>query len=127
MSAASDVMSRLEVVLLRYILAVLISGMRVDVVLTASQPVGPYWIRVQGLAQCSWVEVQQLAVLLYKGSSIVEPTNPPLKLPYLPQRKVTSLRTADIEIFNFYFPPYIIRLTKSRTMRWADYVACMKS
>jgi hypothetical protein len=65
--------------------------MRVDVVLAASQPVGPYWIRVQGLAQCSWMDVQQLAVLLYEGSSVMEPTNAPMKLPYLPQSRVTCL------------------------------------
>jgi hypothetical protein len=73
------------------------------------------------------VDVQQLAVLLYEGSSVVEPTNPPVKLSYFPQGKVTSLHTANIESFNLYFSPHIVRLIKSITMRWAYYVARMKS
>ncbi|KAJ4431320.1 hypothetical protein ANN_19917 [Periplaneta americana] len=67
---------------------VLEAGMRVDVVLDASQLVSSYWIRVQGLAHCAFLDVQQLAVLQYEGTTEAEPSTLPIKLPYLPQNKV---------------------------------------
>jgi hypothetical protein len=92
-------------------------GMRTDVVLNASQPVNSYWIRVQGLAQCAWRNVQQVAVLLYEGSNLAEPAHPPVKLPYIPQSKVTALRNGNVESCNLYSSTNIIRVIKPRRMR----------
>lgn len=64
---------------------VLEAGIRFDIVVHANKKKSSYWIRAQGLAQCSWVDVQQLSILQYEGSVTSEPTAIPIHLPYLPQ------------------------------------------
>nr|BCO16709.1 laccase [Chiromantes haematocheir] len=52
---------------------VIYSGERFDVVLEANQPVDNYWIRVNGLVDCSQLECVQGAVLRYEGAPIQDP------------------------------------------------------
>lgn len=55
---------------------VIYSGERFDVVLEADQPADNYWIRFNGLIDCSQMECVQGAVLRYEGASDQDPTAP---------------------------------------------------
>lgn len=45
------------------------AGERFDVVIAATQPVGSYWIRTRGEADCSVKSAHQEAILRYQGAS----------------------------------------------------------
>ena len=68
----------------------LFPGLRFDVVIDANKAASSYWIRAQGLAQCSWFDIQQLSILQYEDSDVLEPFTTPIDMPYLPQSTVVS-------------------------------------
>lgn len=52
------------------------AGERFDFVLNADQPIGNYWMRVRGMADCGVKKAHQQAILRYNGASETEPTSP---------------------------------------------------
>ncbi|XP_053398492.1 uncharacterized protein LOC123558060 [Mercenaria mercenaria] len=48
-------------------------GERFDFMLNASQPVGNYWVRARGLADCGVKQAKQVAILRYEGASEEDP------------------------------------------------------
>ena len=57
---------------------VLYAGERYDVILTADQPVGVYWLKVQGLMDCDerYTLAHQVAVVRYGGAEQPVPDQP---------------------------------------------------
>lgn len=55
---------------------VVFAGERFDIVVTANQPIGNYWIRVKGLLDCDdrFKTAHQAAILRYKGAKNERPT-----------------------------------------------------
>ncbi|KAL4230719.1 Mco1p [Mactra antiquata] len=49
------------------------AGERYDFVLNASMPVGNYWVRVRGLADCGVKQAKQVAILRYTGAPDEDP------------------------------------------------------
>ena len=45
------------------------AGERFDFVLHANQPVGNYWVRARGMADCVVKKVRQVAILRYNGAA----------------------------------------------------------
>ncbi|XP_015607489.1 oxidoreductase OpS5 [Cephus cinctus] len=67
------------------------SGERVDVVLTANQTVGSYWVQLTGVGPCNRAELNQLAILQYNGASNVPATPEPTYRPEQPGIKYNQL------------------------------------
>ncbi|WAQ99184.1 LAC1-like protein [Mya arenaria] len=55
------------------------AGERYDFVLGADKPVGNYWVRVRGLADCGVKSAHQVAILRYDGADDIDP---PLDVAY---------------------------------------------
>ncbi|XP_076235741.1 uncharacterized protein LOC143180095 [Calliopsis andreniformis] len=51
------------------------AGERIDFILNADQPIGSYWIQLQGIDACN--DIQQLAVLQYTNASTIPTTEEP--------------------------------------------------
>lgn len=98
---------------------IMLSGERFDVVLEADQPVGNYWIRVNGLQLCSIAQVTQGAILRYEGAAEQDPTGDLIYNPH-PSGVLVSPLMPDPDSTNYINIVDLTALEPSELTKEAD-------
>ena len=80
---------------------VLYAGERFDFVLSATQSVGNYWVKVKGIGDCNVKKAKQTAILRYVGSPEEDPKEP---AGYNDMDRQGVVSNVNLEFYTNYVP-----------------------